>query len=226
MTYRNTLPVLAALALSTTALAQAPSPAIDWDMDDAMDQVAQQTENFKSAMAHVEYSWSGAETTSGSGTMFVNEDGDIRFSNSNGDVLLVQSSSSQAYSKANSTVTEYRLRDHPERVERFVRLGFSIFGRDLSDDYLMTILGEEQVGDARTLVFELTPKSDDTRQVVGKVKLNIDQASWMPVRQTIDSITRKSTLTIDYTGMARNLRLNPALFDDDWPKGTKEVDPE
>ena len=226
MTYRYTPLVLGALALSTTALAEAPSPGIDWDLDDAMYQVDQQTDNFKSAMAQVSYSWSGEETTSGTGVMFINERGDMRFSQPNGNVLLVDGDSSQAYDKAAGTVTEYRFRDHPERVEPYVRLGFSIFGDDLEDDYLMTIIGEENVGDARTLVFELTPKSDRVRQVVGKVKLNIDQASWMPVRQTIDSIARKSTITITYTGMARNLQLNPDLFDDKWPKGTEKVKPE
>jgi hypothetical protein len=29
--------------------------------------------------------------------------------------------------------------------------------------------------------------------------------------------------TVDYTAVARNLRLNPDLFKDSWPRGTKKV---
>ena len=90
----------------------------------------------------------------------------------------------------------------------------------MQDRYLITIIGEEELGDTRTLVLELTPERDAERAVVGKIKLWIDQASWMPRRQEFSSTGDGVTTTLDYTDMARNLRLNPDLFDDDWPKGT------
>jgi outer membrane lipoprotein-sorting protein len=121
------------------------------------------------------------------------------------------------------TVEEYSLRKHKNRLEPFFRLGFSTTGRDITDDYLATIRGEEDIGDSRTLVLELTPERDSVRETVRLVRLWIDQSSWMPVRQSFSSTKDGTTLTLTYTGMARNLKLNPDLFRDDWPKGTEEI---
>jgi outer membrane lipoprotein-sorting protein len=71
-------------------------------------------------------------------------------------------------------------------------------------------------------VFELTPTKDDERAVIAKIRLWIDQGSWMPRRQEF-SLADRSVTTVDYTAVARNLRLNPDLFKDSWPRGTKTV---
>ncbi len=51
----------------------------------------------------------------------------------------------------------------------------------------------------------------------------IDQASWLPVRQVITHTPTGQSVTATYSGTARNLKLNPDLFRDKWPKGTKKV---
>jgi outer membrane lipoprotein-sorting protein len=108
-------------------------------------------------------------------------------------------------------------------MEPYARLGFTTTGKELKDDYLLTLLGEDRIGDRRVVGLELTPKSEKVRETVGNIRLWIDQASWMPVRQQIAHVSTGETLTIDYMGMARNLNLNPKLFDDDWPKGTHKI---
>ena len=115
------------------------------------------------------------------------------------------------------------LSKHKERMEPFARLGFTTTGKELKDDYLVTLLGEDRIGERRVVGVELTPKSEKVRQTVGNIRLWIDQASWMPVRQEIAHVSSGETLTIDYTGMARNLNLNPDLFKDKWPKGTQKI---
>jgi outer membrane lipoprotein-sorting protein len=74
----------------------------------------------------------------------------------------------------------------------------------------------------RTLLLELTPERDAERETIAKIRLWIDQGSWMPRRQEFSAADRTVT-TVDYTAVARNLRLNPDLFKDSWPRGTKKV---
>ena len=136
---------------------------------------------------------------------------------------MIDRNSVQEYNSLEAEVHEYSLSKHKNRIEPYYRLGFSISGRDMQDRYLVTIIGEEHIGTSRTLVLEFTPKSDDERAVVGKIKLWIDQSSWMPRRQEFSSTGNGLTTTLDYNNMARNLRLNPDLFDDDWPRGTEPI---
>lgn len=214
----------ACVLLASVTLADMPG--IDWDLDDAIRQLDRQADNFESAMARVKYSatdMNGATVESHAGNGFINEDGEIRYSQDGGErIMLVDRYSVQDYDSTTGTVHEYSFSKHKDRLEPFYRLGFSISGRDIQDRYLVTIIGEQQIGDKRTLVLELTPERDAERAVVGKIKLWIDQSSWMPRRQEFSSTGNGITITLDYTSMARNLRLNPDLFDDDWPRGTKK----
>jgi outer membrane lipoprotein-sorting protein len=218
--------VLGAVFIFGATMTIADMPSIDWDLDDAIRQIDGQADNFESAMARVEFARTAADgstITSHSGNGFINERGDIRYGQDGGQrILLVDGNTVMDYDASTSTVHQYSLSKHKTRLEPYYRLGFSVAGRDMQDRYLITIIGEEEIGDTRALVLELTPERDAERAVVGKIKLWIDQASWMPRRQEFSSTGDGVTTTIDYTDMARNLRLNPDLFDDDWPKGTKK----
>ena len=217
----------AAVCLVSMAAMAAEMPAIDWDLDDAIRQIDGQAEDFESGMARVDFvrtAADGSTESSHSGNGFINNRGDIRYTQDGGQrTLLVDGNTVQDYDASTKTVHLYSLSKHKNRLEPFYRLGFSVAGRDMQDRYLITIIGEEELGDTRTLVLELTPKRDEERAVVGKIKLWIDQASWMPRRQEFSSTGDGATTTIDYTDMARNLRLNPDLFDDDWPRGTETI---
>jgi glutathione S-transferase len=67
-------------------------------------------------------------------------------------------------------VKEYRLSKHKDRLEAFIPLGFSTTGKDFNKDFLVTFIGEETIGDRRTLGLELTPKKDSTRAIVSKIR--------------------------------------------------------
>ena len=217
--------LLAVVAMMGTA-AYAQMPDIDWELDDAIKQIDGQADNFETAMARVDFKVvdkDGNIVTKHSGNGFIRKDGDMRYMQDGGNrTVVVLGNTVSDYDAAAKTVTEYSLRDG-KRLESYYRLGFSIAGRDMKDRYLLTIVGEEEVGDRRALVLELTPERDDDRAVVGKIRLWIDQASWMPVRQVFKSTKDNTTLTITYTGMARNLDLKPELFRDRWPRGTDTV---
>ena len=206
---------------------RAQAPTINWSLDDAIQQIERQAKDFDTAMARVEMVRTddgGKEIEMSTGTGFFREDGTMRYNIDGGQrVTFIDRSTVSRYNAETNTVEEYSLRKHKELLEPFVRLGFSTTGKDMKKDYLVTIIGEQEVGDSRAVVMELIPKGDSVRETVRGVTLYIDQASWMPVRQVFKSTKDGTTLTITYTGMARNLKLNPDLFKDRWPKGTEKV---
>ena len=215
----------AAILISTAVYAQ--DPAISWDLDDALRQIDRQADNFDTAMASVSVvrtDRDGVEQDRMEGVAFINEDGDLRISASvpGTRVYLMDNRDLYISLPDQQIVQEYYLPKHPQRLIPFVRLGFSETGRDLRDDYLVSAIGERFIGDRRTLGLDLTPKSDKERARVNRVQLWIDQASWMPVEQVIESTASGDKTTIAFSHMARNLKLNPDLFKRKWPRGTKK----
>ena len=207
--------------------ASAQAPKINWSLDEAIQQIERQAKDFETGMARVETVRTGddgTEISRSTGTGFIHRDGDMRYNIDGGKrVTFVDNHTVSQYNAEARTVEEYSLRKHKDRLEPFARLGFSTTGKDMKDDYLITIIGEEEIGSSRALVMELTPEKDSVRETVRLVRLYIDQASWMPVRQVFKSTKDGTTLTITYTGMARNLDLKPELFRDRWPRGTDTV---
>ena len=217
--------VVTLLLAGNAALAQAPG--ISWTLDDALRQIERQAKDFDSAMARIEVVQTdkdGNEVERIMGTGFINSKGDMRYNIDGGQrVTFVDRNTVSRYDATTSSVEEYSLRKHKNRLEPFARLGFSTTGKDMERDYLVTILGEEEIGDSRTVVMELTPEGKNVRETVRLIRLYIDQASWMPVRQVFESTADRTTLTLTYTGMARNLKLKPELFRDRWPRGTEKI---
>jgi outer membrane lipoprotein-sorting protein len=217
--------LLATMAVAASAVY---AQDITWTIDGALEQISYQAKNFKTAMGKVDARWTdadGKETRKSVGTTYINADGDIRFQleGDDGSTVLLNSRYLYVYEPGRALVEEYQLSKHPERLAPFVRLGFSTTGEDLQRDYLVTLLGDDIIGDRRVVALELTPKDDEVRQTVGKVQLWIDQASWLPVRQVIDHTSNGETLTVNYANTSRNIKLSNKLFDDDWPKGTQKI---
>jgi outer membrane lipoprotein-sorting protein len=213
------------LLFGNSAWSQAPG--IDWDLDEAIYQIERQAKDFQSAMSHVDSvitAADGSESSRSAGTGFIRKDGRMRYNMAGGNItMLVDKNYVSTYNAEAKQVEEVRLSKNKDRIEPFVRLGFSTSGKDLKDDFLITIIGEENIGNSRTLVLELTPKKDKVRETVRLVRLWIDQASWMPVQQEFSRTSDGSKVTHTYTGMARNLKLNPDLFKDNWPRGTEKI---
>ena len=216
--------------LTTVVFAASPVRAQDitWTIDGALEQISYQAKNFKTAMGKVDARWTdvdGKETRKSVGITYINADGEIRFQleGDDGSTVLLNSKYLYVYEPARALVEEYQLSKHPERLAPFVQLGFSTTGEDLQRDYLVTLLGDDTIGDRRVVALELTPKNDQVRQTVGKVQLWIDQASWLPVRQVIDHTSNGETLTVNYVNTSRNLKLSTNLFDAKWPKGTQKI---
>ncbi len=221
---KNIVPLIAA-AILAAAPALADGPSITWELKDALKQVDRQAEDFQTAMARVEVvrrDLGGTELSRETGTVFMDKKGNIRLDADapNQRTLLVTKSYLYIHYPAEKRVESYKLSKHKERMEPFIRLGFTDSGRDLENGYLLTSLGERDIGSNRTLGLELTPEKEQARAVMGKAQLWIDQASWTPAQQVITASSRGEEITLTYRFVARNLQLNPDLFATKWPRGT------
>ena len=219
---------LFSIALAFTLLAapaMAEGPKINWDLDDALKQVDRQADDFQTAMARVEVvrrDLGGTELSRESGTIFMDKSGKIRLDADAPDsrTYIVLKGDMYIHYPDEKRVEVYSLSGHKDRIEPFMRLGFTDSGKDLKDDYLLTALGERDIGDSRTLGLELTPEQEKTRAVMGKAQLWIDQSSWTPTQQVFTASSKGEEVTLTYTFVARNLQLNPELFSTRWPRGT------
>jgi len=201
---------------------------LGWTLDSALKQVERQSKDFSSLLADVRAvskSVDGEMVDELAGRLYMNKNGDIRIrvGDGSGRELLVTRSEVQEYDPAQQLVERYSLSKHKNRMEPYARLGFTTTGKDLKDDFLVTMLGEDNIRGERALMLQLTPKRDRDRQFVSSITLWINEASWMPMRQVIEEVATRQTLTIDYEGAARNLSLNPDFFKSSWPRGTKRV---
>ena len=218
--------VIALLALMMIPCASAQqNNELGWDMDRAIRQLDRQGSDFESVLAEVDVEWDGTAENPDrirSGRIYINERGEFRINvdQPKSRVILLEGNTVHHYDKEAQRVDEYSLSRHKNRLEPYIPMGFTMTGKELEDDFLVTFIGEEVIGDRRTLGLELTPESDRMRAVIAKIQIWFDEASWLPARQVITQAGGGATLTVDYRGTARNLRLNPDLFDDDWPRGT------
>jgi outer membrane lipoprotein-sorting protein len=219
----------AAAVLCMSHMALAATNELGWTLDSALTQIDRQAQDFSTALADAEAQWRKADADepyrTANGRIYVNKDGVLRFNVATPEkrTVLVTKKEVQDYDPVRALVERYSLSKHKTRLEPYARLGFTSTGKDLRDNYLVTLLGEEFMNGRRVIGMELTPKKDSVRETVSRLQLWIDQASWMPVKQVIEHFANGETLTVTYYGMARNLKLNPDLFNDKWPKGTQEL---
>lgn len=224
----KTLPLLglSALLACGQAFAQQKNE-LGWTMDSALNQLEKQGREFDTALADVEIEWIGRDGSAdrgNKGRIYQNKKGEVRIhiKTPQERTVLIKGRDVILYDPNKAIVEEFS-RTKDNRLEPYTVLGFSHTGSDLKKDFLVTFIGEDEITNRRVLGLELTPKNDRDRATVSNIKLWIDQASWLPVRQVITHTPSGQSVTTTYSGTARNLKLNPDLFRDRWPKGTKKV---
>ncbi len=123
-------------------------------------------------------------------------------------------------------VEQYDLGKHKDLVDQFLLLGFGTPGSELKKGYLVTVLGEEALDKQKTVLLELTPKSDDVRKQVSKIHLWIDEESWLPAQQKFFETGSGDYFIVRYTNVARNVRIADSRFKAHWPRGTTKIKPQ
>jgi outer membrane lipoprotein-sorting protein len=106
-----------------------------------------------------------------------------------------------------------------------VLLGFGTRSESLKKGYQVAFSGEQDLDGKKTLVLELTPKSDEIRAQITRVLVWIDESSWLAVQQKFFEVGSGDYLIFHYTDLKKNLRIDDSRFKADWPKNATKIKP-
>ena len=220
----------AALIVSC-CLAAAAQTKTTWTLEEVYKQLDLESKSFRSLTANIERTKVTVvvnDKSVESGRVFIRRDEkmlieltqpDPRTILRNGDDLFI-------YNPKLKRVEQYDIGKHRAEAAQFLLLGFGASGGDLKKNYLITLLGEETLDKRKTLLLELTPKSDKLRSQIAKIHLWIDTAIWMPVQQKFFETGSGDYFVVHFTNITRNPRIPDAQFKPNWPKGTQKIKPQ
>lgn len=130
------------------------------------------------------------------------------------------------YTPGLKQVEEYSLGKHRDLVNEFLLLGFGTSGHDLQKGFLVTVVGEPMLDRQKTALLELTPRAGAARNQIARIRLWLDQSSWLPVQQEFFETGTDDYFVVRYTNISRNPGIPDSRFKPHWPKGTQKVRPE
>ncbi|MGB6483035.1 MAG: outer-membrane lipoprotein carrier protein LolA [Candidatus Acidiferrales bacterium] len=219
-----------ALAMSASAAPARPQAHGTLTLETVLDSLNREAANFRSLTADVErtkvtvvVNVKSTET----GTLWVRGDKmrldlkepDPRTVLRSGDTIFV-------YTPGLKQVEEYNLGKHRELVNEFLLLGFGTSGHELQKGFLITLIGEPLLDRQKTALLELTPKAGAARNQIARIRLWLDESSWLPVQQEFFETGTDDYFIIRYANISKNPEIPDSRFKPHWPKGTQRVRPD
>ncbi len=231
MTKRHLIPLI--LALAVTAIGGGPGTAqtaAKWTTAGVLAMMDKSSKDFHSLTADIEnvkYTAVVKDTSTETGQIWVRRDQKMRIEITKPEprTMLRAGNSLYLYNPKLNRVEEYDLGKNGAMVDQYARLGFGTKSEDLRKSYDVTVTGEEELDHKKTILVELTPKSDQMRAQITKVQMWIDEASWLPIQQKFFEAGGGDYILFHYTNMMKNLKINDSKFKQDWPKNASHEKP-
>ncbi len=216
----------AAVCLRT--LAAQPSSA--WTLDGVLamlDKSAQDFHTLTADIEHIKYTAVVKDSSTESGQIFVRRDDKMRidFQKPDPRTILRSGDALFVFTPKINRVEEYNIGKHRSFADQYLALGFGTKGETLRKNYIVTLIGEEDFDNRKTIVLELTPKSDQARSQISRIRMWIDEASWLPVQQKFFETSSDDYFLSHYTHVMKNLKISDVKFKPDWPKGVRVEKP-
>jgi len=201
-----------------------------WATESALNRMDKAASDFRSLTADVEqikYTDVVKDTSTETGQVFVRRDQKMRIELTKPDpkTILRTGDSLFIYTPKINRVEEYNLGKHRAIIDQYMRLGFGTKSQDLRKSYDIHLAGEEEIDHHKTLLLELTPKSEEIRNQITKIEMWVDESSWLPIQQKFFEASRGDYFLVKYSNMMKNLKINDAKFKPDWPKNATRVKP-
>ena len=216
------------VACLLAAAAQTKNP---WTLEDVLKQLDQESKSFRSLSANIERTKVTVvvdDKSVESGRVFIRRDDKMLIELTQPDprTILRDGDNLYIYNPKLKRVEQYDIGKHRAEASQFLLLGFGASGNDLKKNYLVTLMGEEMLDKRKSLLLELTPKSDKLRSQIAKIHLWIDVATWLPVQQKFFETGSGDYFVVHFTSIMRNPRLPDSQFKQKWPKGTQKIKPQ
>lgn len=201
-----------------------------WSTEGVLAMMDKSAKDFRSLTADIEnvkYTAVVQDNSTESGQIWVRHDQKMRieFTKPEARTILRTGDSLFLYNPKLNRVEEYDLGKNRVMVDQYIRLGFGTKSEDLKKSYLVTVTGEEQLDNRKTVVVELTPKADQVRTQLTRIQMWIDEASWLPIQQKFYETGSGDYILFHYTNMMKNLKINDSRFKQDWPKNASHEKP-
>jgi outer membrane lipoprotein-sorting protein len=202
-----------------------------WTVDSTLGMMDAGARDFHSLTANVEhlkYTDVVKDTSRESGQMWLRKKDEkmrIEFTKPDPRTILRSGDNLSIYNPRINRVEEYNLGKNRALVDQYLELGFGTRTENLKKNYEIAFGGEQELDGRKTLVLELTPKSDEMRAQITKVQVWIDESSWLPVQQKFLEAGSGDYLLIRYSEIKKNLKIEDSRFKADWPKNATKVKP-
>jgi len=218
------------LAYALLSVASSGQENVRWTTESALNRMDKSASDFRSLTADIEqikYTDVVKDTSTETGQVFVRRDQKMRIDLTKPDpkTILRTGDSLFIYTPKINRVEEYNLGKNRAIVDQYMRLGFGTKSQDLEKSYDIKLAGEEEMDHHKTVLLELTPKSDEVRKQITKIQMWVDQSSWLPVQQKFFEAGGGDYFLVKYSSMMKNLKINDAKFKPDWPKNATHVKP-
>jgi len=201
-----------------------------WTLDGVlgmMDKSAQDFHTLTADLEHIKYTAVVSDTSTETGHIFVRRDEKMRIEIVKPDsrTILRTGDSLFVYNPKINRVEEFDLGKNRSMVDQYVLLGFGTKSENIKKSYLVSVVGEEELDHKKTVVLELTPKSDQIRNQIIKIQMWIDEASWLPIQQKFFEAGSGDYFLFHYINTMKNLKIGDGKFKQDWPKSVSRVKP-
>ncbi|HEY4816710.1 MAG TPA: outer membrane lipoprotein carrier protein LolA [Candidatus Acidoferrum sp.] len=201
-----------------------------WTTESVLNRIDKAASDFRSLTADIEqikYTDVVKDTSTQTGQIFVRRDQKMRIDLTKPDpkTILRTGDSLFIYTPKINRVEEYNLGKNRSIIDQYMRLGFGTKSQDLQKSYDVKLVGEEDVDHRKTVLLELTPKSEEIRKQITKIEMWVDEASWLPVQQKFFEAGGGDYFLVKYSNMMKNLKIPDSKFKPDWPKNATRVKP-
>ena len=213
----------------SAAAAYAASPAAP-TVENVLSMMGRSAQDFHSLSAnveHVKYTAVVKDTSVETGRFYVRRDDKMRIEIQKPDERTILRTGDQlyVYTPKINRVEEYDLGKNRQLVDQYVLLGFGTKVENIRKSYDVTVKDEEEFDQKKTVVLELTPKSESVARQISKIQMWIDEASWLPVQQKFFEPGSGDYFLFHYTNLMKNLKLGDVKFKPDWPKSVSKIKP-
>lgn len=201
-----------------------------WTTESVLERMDKSASDFHSLTAdieHIKYTEVVKDTSTETGQIFVRRDQKMRidFAKPDPRVILRTGDSLFVYTPKINRVEEYNLGKNRSLVDQYVLLGFGTKSQNMQRSYDVALSGEEEIEQHKTFLLDLTPKSEEVRKQITKIKMWIDSSSWLPIQQKFFEAGSGDYFLFKYSNMMKNLKISDSKFKPDWPKNATRVKP-
>ena len=188
-----------------------------------MDQSAEDFRSLTAALDHITYTALVKDTSTESGEIYVRKDSKMRidFTRPDPRTILRNGDNLYIYTPKINRVEEYNIGKNRALADQYLALGFGTRTESLKKNYDVSFAGEEDLDGQKMAIIELVPHSNDVRKQIAKIRMWVDEASWMPVQQKFFEAGTADYFISRYKNVMKNLKVGDGKFKPDWPKGTK-----